>query len=175
MGSGYTLVILSPFSIRKASGGDAGAILECLRDAFETYRDSYTRDAFLDTVLTPETLRDRLATMCVFVATSQVGEIVGTVACSVVSPEEGHVRGMAVRPAWHGAGLASELLASVESELRERKCSRISLDTTAPLKRAARFYERHGYRRSGKVADFFGMELVEYVKELTTNPNRADC
>ena len=117
-------------------------------------------------MLTPETIRQRLATMCVFVATSQAGEIVGTVACNVVNSEEGHVRGMAVRPAWHGAGLASELLASVESELRDRKCSRISLDTTAPLKRATRFYEKHGYRRSGKVTDFFGMQLFEYVKEL---------
>src|SRR5258708_26057746 len=113
--------------------------------------------------------------MCVFVAASPAGEIVGTVAGSVVSAEEGHVRGMAVRPGWHGAGLASELLASVEAELRERKCSRITLDTTAPLKRATRFYERHGYRRSGRVADFFGMELVEYVKELTADPYRADC
>jgi len=28
-----------------------------------------------------------------------------------------------------------------------------------------RFYEKHGYRRSGKVSDFFGMPLVEYVKQ----------
>jgi predicted N-acetyltransferase YhbS len=157
---------LSPFSIRKASSGDADGILECLQDAFEAYRNSYTRDAFIDTVLTPETLRERLATMCVFVAASQADEIVGNVACNVVSAEEGHVRGMAVRPAWHGAGVASELLATVESELRESGCSRISLDTTAPLKRAMRFYERHGYRRSGKVTEFFGMRLFEYVKEL---------
>jgi len=29
-----------------------------------------------------------------------------------------------------------------------------------------RFYERHGYRRSGKIGDFFGMALIEYVKVL---------
>jgi hypothetical protein len=29
-----------------------------------------------------------------------------------------------------------------------------------------RFYEKHGYRRSGKVTDFFGMDLYEFVKEL---------
>lgn len=117
-------------------------------------------------MLTLETLRERMATMSVFVAARQADEIVGTVACNVVTPQEGHVRGMAVRPAWHGAGVASELLASVESELRESGCSRISLDTTAPLERAMRFYERHGYRRSGKVTEFFGMRLFEYVKGL---------
>ncbi len=29
-----------------------------------------------------------------------------------------------------------------------------------------RFYESHGYRRSGEVTDFFGMPLHEYVKDL---------
>jgi hypothetical protein len=29
-----------------------------------------------------------------------------------------------------------------------------------------RFYERHGYRRSGRISDFFGMPLIEYVKVL---------
>jgi len=34
------------------------------------------------------------------------------------------------------------------------------------LERAMRFYEKHGYRRSSKVSDFFGMPLFEYVKTL---------
>jgi hypothetical protein len=42
----------------------------------------------------------------------------------------------------------------------------VSLDTTEPLRRAMRFYERNGYQRSGKVTDFFGMTLIEYIKEL---------
>ena len=37
---------------------------------------------------------------------------------------------------------------------------------SAPLQRAIRFYERNGYRPSGRVADFFGMPLFEYVKPL---------
>jgi len=31
---------------------------------------------------------------------------------------------------------------------------------------AIRFYEKHGFRSSGKVSDFFGMPLYEYIKEL---------
>jgi hypothetical protein len=42
----------------------------------------------------------------------------------------------------------------------------VSLDTTRPLAPAIRFYEQHGYRASGRIADFFGMELLEYVKPL---------
>ncbi len=32
-----------------------------------------------------------------------------------------------------------------------------------------RFYEKHGYRRSGRITDFFGMALHEYGKELGPN------
>jgi ribosomal protein S18 acetylase RimI-like enzyme len=90
----------------------------------------------------------------------------GTVAWQVAGPAEGHLRGVAVLPAHAGTGVAEQLLTAAERALRERGCVRISLDTTEPLRRAIRFYGRHGFRRSGRVSDFFGMPLVEYVKEL---------
>jgi GNAT superfamily N-acetyltransferase len=135
--------------------------------AFEPYRTSYTPEAFTDTVLTLETVRHRLSCMHIFVAASEAGDVVGTIACSVLDADEGHLRGMAVLPEWQGRGIAEKLLQSAEAELAAQKCSRITLDTTRPLKRAMRFYERHGYRPSGKVTDFFGMPLHEYVKDLT--------
>jgi N-acetylglutamate synthase-like GNAT family acetyltransferase len=152
------------FAIRKASNADAAGILQCLAEAFEPYRESYTVAGFLDTILTPETLEQRLKSMTILVAVTHQGMVVGTVAYSVLDREEGHLRGMAVRSSWHGTGLAQQLLDRAESELRAIKCSRISLDTTAPLLRAMRFYERNGFRRSGKTGDFFGMPLFEYVK-----------
>jgi GNAT superfamily N-acetyltransferase len=155
-------------SVRRGTAADAGGILVCLQAAFEPYRDRYTPDAFRDTVLTPVTIQLRLATMAVFVAVTAPGEIVGTVGGSAISAEEGHIRGMAVLPPWQGGGLARQLLQAVESELRAQGCQRITLDTTQPLERAMRFYEKHGYRRSGKVSDFFGMPLFEYAKPLQT-------
>ena len=91
-------------------------------------------------------------------------------ACSVVGRDEGHIRGMAVRPAPHGVDVAGKLIRSVETELRNRACTRISLDATVPLQRAMRFYEKQDFRRSGRIGDFFGMELVEYLKPLSTSP-----
>src|SRR5205807_10201216 len=44
---------------RNATYEDCSAILECLRPAFAPYRESYTPEAFLDTVLSPETLAIR--------------------------------------------------------------------------------------------------------------------
>lgn len=181
---------------RADSCAHSQGILACLAEAFAPYRNSYTPEGYADTVLSPETLAHRIETMTIFVAVAGEGEIVGTIAFApsratparaggptasdspvLRSPDhpitgspdlplEGHLRGMAVRTAWQGAGVAQQLLQSAEEELRSQGCSRITLDTTLPLQRAMRFYEKHGYRRSGRQQDFFGMVLVEYSKEI---------
>ena len=153
-------------SIRKAKGEDSPGILACLREAFEEVRERYTREGFLETVLTPTTLGERLEAMSVFVAVNSQEQVVGTIASSVVSLEEGHLRGMAVLPSMRGTGIAAQLLRRAEAELAQFSCARVTLDTTEPLLRAMRFYEKHGYRRSGKTKDFFGMLLIEYQKTL---------
>jgi ribosomal protein S18 acetylase RimI-like enzyme len=71
---------------------------------------------------------------------------------------------MAVLPEFLGRGIADQLLERAEADLADENCSHISLNTTEPLHRAVSFYERHGFRRSGRVRDFFGMPLIEYVK-----------
>ena len=151
--------------IRKAHVADSPAILNCLAAAFEPYRTSYTRDAYRDTVLCAETITARLGSMQILVAVSG-DQIVGTIACAMQEAHGGHLRGMAVLPEWLGCGVAEQLLRAAEAELARRGCSRITLDTTEPLQRAMRFYERHGYRRSGRITDFFGMPLHEYAKGL---------
>ncbi len=154
------------FVIRQSTPDDAAGILACLHSAFAAYQKDYTPAAFEDTVLTRETLIERQKTMAIFVAETASGAIVGTIACGVVGGDEGHLRGMAVHPAWHGFGIAQQLLERAETELRKLRCRRITLDTTEYLKRAIRFYERNGYKPSGKVSDFFGMPLHEYRKPL---------
>jgi GNAT superfamily N-acetyltransferase len=141
-------------------------MLNCLHRAFEPYRSQYSPEAFSDTVLTADTVHLRLAAMAVFVAVTPAGEIVGTIDCGVASPEEGHIRGMAVLAEWQGCGVTAQLLQTAESDLRAQGCHRVTLDTTKPLERAMRFYKKHGYRRSGKIGDFFGMPLLEYEKPL---------
>jgi hypothetical protein len=94
-------------SVGRATGEDAPQILACLRAAFEEYRRLYTPAAFLDTVLTPETILVRLAKFFVFVAVSDSSEVVGTIACNIVNAEEGHIRGMAVLPGLRCTGIAA--------------------------------------------------------------------
>jgi len=154
------------FVIRPASVEDAAAILQCLRAAFEPYRSQYTPQAYLDTVMTLETLLQRLTAMTVLVAVDEQDNVVGTIGAAAVSSSEGHLRGMAVPPEWHGRGTAPRLLEAMEKHLLGKGCTRISLDTTEPLQGAMRFYEKNGFQRTGKVTDFFGMPLIEYVKRL---------
>jgi predicted N-acetyltransferase YhbS len=152
--------------IRVATPRDIPGILECLRRSFEPYRTEYTPDAFLDTVLTPESARERLRSMTVLVAVDRSNAILGTIAWMAVSPSEAHLRGLAVAPPHHGEGVGASLLAGALNQIRQAGHRRVTLDTTTPLEVARRFYERAGFRPSGKVSDFFGMPLIEYFLEL---------
>lgn len=102
--------------------------------------------------------------MYLFLAVAE-GQLVGTIGCQA-NGEEGHLRGMTVLPEWQGTGIAASLLEAAETELRGAGCKFVTLDTTKPLQRAIRFYQRHGFVSSGRVSDFFGMELFEYTKVL---------
>jgi GNAT superfamily N-acetyltransferase len=154
------------FAIRSATADDCEGILRCLALAFAPYREAYTPEAFLDTVLTQETVLTRMAEMSLFVAAAESGEVTGTIACKVMGGGRGHLRGMAVRPEWHGAGLSGRLLEAAEEHLRRSGCKMITLNTTEPLTRATRFYEKRGFRPTGKIGQFFGMSLFEYSKSL---------
>jgi GNAT superfamily N-acetyltransferase len=155
---------VTSFQIRNAAPDDGPAILACLAAAFAPYRNQYTPEAFADTVMDAASVQRRIREMCIFVALSEQ-KIAGTIGCKA-NGEEGHLRGMAVLPGWQGTELASSLLAAAEAELRRSGCKRVTLDTTTPLGRAIRFYQRHGFAASGRVTDFFGMELFEYTKSL---------
>jgi GNAT superfamily N-acetyltransferase len=158
--------------IRKATTSDAGDILDCLHEAFEPHRQDYTKAAFTDTTLTDQTMIERLTAMTVLVAIGPAQRCIGTLSYSNDGSGEGHLRGMAVLPSWHGRGVAAALLAAAERELADQGCDRITLDTTRPLKPAIRFYEAKGYGRTGVIRDFFGMELIEYIK-LIADPVRG--
>ena len=154
------------FTVRRATHSDADGILACLRSAFAPFESSYTAAGYEDTVLTGESLESRFVAMSLFVAANESGEVIGTIGCVPAGSGEGHLRGMAVLPEWQGTGVAEQLLERTESELRDLGCVRVTLDTTAPLARAVRFYRRNGYQPTGRVTDFFGMPLFEYAKRL---------
>lgn len=164
-GSGERTGQAPAITIRRATRADCEGILWCLHSAFEPFQSQYTPGAYSDTVLNLNTLQERLREMAVFVAMPDSGEVIGTISCNALNGE-GHLRGMAVLPSWQGRGISKGLLDRAESHLRESGCNRVTLDTTEPLKRAIRFYERNGFCATGRTVDFFGMPLFEYEKRL---------
>jgi GNAT superfamily N-acetyltransferase len=154
------------FTVRRAETDDARGIRACLLAAFDDYRDQYTVEAFADTVPDEDSLEDRRRTMWVYVAVSDNGEIIGTLAAALTDEAKAHLRGMAVLPLFQKRGVAKKLLAIVLDDLRAGGCKRVTLDTTAPLSQAMHFYEANGCQRTGRVSDLFGMELYEYARNL---------
>lgn len=149
-------------TVRTATAADLAGLLRCLRAAFAPFEAAYPRAAYEDTVPGPEALRRRLAEMTVYVALHG-DEVVGTIAWRRTG-DGAHVRGMAVLPGWQGSGVAARLLEAVEAAAAG--CRRLTLETTDPLQRAIRFYERHGFSRTGRVRDYFGIPLHELAKPL---------
>ncbi|MBD3353149.1 MAG: GNAT family N-acetyltransferase [Candidatus Lokiarchaeota archaeon] len=159
-------ILISNFSVRKATVEDASAIHEILNAAFEKYRSYYTEEGFADTILSPQGVMERLQKMELYVAVIGNEKIVGTIGWTRITDEEAHIRGMAVHPDYHGTGIATALLKRTEQEIEKAGCNYITLDTTEVLKRAQRFYQKQGYERTGKVSDFFGMPIFEFSKKL---------
>jgi ribosomal protein S18 acetylase RimI-like enzyme len=155
-----------PCTVREATPQDSTAILACLRESFEPFRHAYTPGAFTDTVLAPDALARRFLSMTILIAATPNGSIIGTISAGMAGPHEGHLRGMAVRAAWQGRGIAAQLLASAEALLQSRGCRRVTLDTTEPLARAVAFHKKNGYSPTGRVQDFYGMPLHEFAKDL---------
>jgi GNAT superfamily N-acetyltransferase len=151
--------------IRQATVQDEAAVLGILREAFAPFRHFYSDEGFFDTTLTSKSYKKRLAHSTILLAEFN-GKPAGTVACSRLCEEEGHLRGMAVLPEYQGLGIAQRLLEAAEAQIRAWGCKRVTLDTTNPLQRAIHFYEKNGYQATGRVTDFFGLSLYDYVKSL---------
>lgn len=154
-------------TIRSANLEDAAGIADCLSAAFAPYRDSYPIEAFSDTTPSVAGVQKRIREMTLLVAIDGSGRVVGTVAYRVVTPgQRGHLRSMAVLPGCLGSGLASDLIAAAEQELRALGCTLVTLNTSRRLDRAGRFYAKCGYAATGTVADYHGLPVFELAKAL---------
>ncbi|MFX0104467.1 MAG: GNAT family N-acetyltransferase [Candidatus Hodarchaeota archaeon] len=155
------------YIIRRAKKNDAKGIYEILLVAFEGYRNYYTSEGFSDTVMSENAVIERMKEMKLYVAVDQKRKIIGTIGWRKVSKKEGHIRGMAVLPEKQGKNSpATALLQAVENDARSKGCIYLTLDTTAPLKRAQNFYRKYGFKETGKTGDFFGLTIYEYAKKI---------
>ena len=75
---------------------------------------------------------------------------------------------MFVRPAWHGRGLAGALHDLLVEEARRRGFRQMILWAAEGAQQARRFYEREGWRLTGKrdPDSKFGLPIIQYQLDL---------
>lgn len=85
------------------------------------------------------------------------------------SPRERGLGAMWVAPAWRGRGVAPMLAAAVIGWARDQNCRRVGLWVPAENPRARAFYERQGFRPTGRSRPFpgaAGRSITEMRLEL---------
>jgi len=160
-----TKMLRAEVEIRRASPQDASAISELLHEAFVEFKALYSDGGFAATTPNAEQVLPRMQEGPVWVALRD-GRVLGTVAV-VIEGQAAHLRGMAVRPAARGSGLAASLLQRADTWARQQGCTQLFLSTTPFLDSAIRLYERHGFRRGRQGPhELFGTPLFTMEKNL---------
>jgi ribosomal protein S18 acetylase RimI-like enzyme len=81
------------------------------------------------------------------------GVLVGVGRLHFNSPSEAQIRYMAVEEQCRNRGVGAEILRELEKRARERGAEAVVLNARD---RAVHFYEKHGYRTTGKASSLFG-------------------
>lgn len=81
-----------------------------------------------------------------FVAYSDDGEALGCGGLRQLDDDHAEIKRMFVQPEHRGSGAATAVLARLEQFAREKKWTRLVLETGHRQPDAVRFYEREGYR-----------------------------
>lgn len=153
--------------IREAKNIDIQSIYEVLSDAFQSYRQDYTEEAYNATVISPDEIEKRMnekrTEMLVIVYHNK---IVGTATITMTRNSKLYIRSMAVRPHIQRSGIGSLLLEEIDMRARQKKCTIISLECYEPLTKAIKLYERHGFSRTGKTRSYHGITIFEMEREL---------
>lgn len=160
---------------------DAAVLASVLAEAFETYRD-WAPEGWNPLVELGDQqvwgFRERLSlpdywALIAEVDGGAVAYVVLRQGLTIAEPRQqvpgaGHIWHLFVRPAWWGTGLASRLLGEAVAEARRRKYAELSLWTPRDNARARAFYEREGWRATGRTryAPDLDFEVLEYRRSL---------
>ena len=166
--------------LRRATPADAAALTANVADGFATYLEwappGWTPPVF------DEASRVRLTAAlagpdiwCMMAL--DVGETAGHVGLALLTTEEPapapagaiYLRQMFVRGPWRGSGVAARLMGAAVAEARRRELTRMTLWTPRGALRARRFYEREGWKLTGRAHEegsSIGLPTVEYSLQL---------
>jgi ribosomal protein S18 acetylase RimI-like enzyme len=146
--------------------GDARQVYRALAQAFEPFRQFYTKKAFDATILSPDLFEERIINSEADVLVALLdGSIAGTASVKLEDTNL-YLCSMGVKPEHQKKGIGFALLAEVEADAKRKQCRTISLETYPLLTKAIALYERFGFRRTGKTRDYYGVTIFEMKKEV---------
>jgi GNAT superfamily N-acetyltransferase len=167
--------------LRRATPEDAAALTGTVADGFATFREWAPREW-----RPPEFDEASVARLAEALAGGELwcviafegGEPAGHASLDSVTTEEPapappgamYLRQMFVRARWHGSGVAAQLMAAAVEEARRRELRRIILWTPRGARRACRFYEREGWRPTGRAHEHessVGLPTIEYGRVIS--------
>ncbi len=146
--------------IRPASQGGVDAILHVInRSNAESYRGIIPAEYFKEPVLSRAELLEHLTRMMFYVY--QEGDaVVGVSALSRRDDATGELRWVYVLPEHQRKGVGTSLIEYLEKKACEMGLSEMVLFTDEKASWAIAFYEKLGYRRSGKRRLPWGFDVM---------------
>lgn len=173
-------------STRIATPDDATAIADNVADGFGSYRE-WAPSSWHPPLLAQSDiakLEARLAQDDVWCLVALDGkDVVGHVALSLLTSEDPgppppgvvNLWQLFVRRAWHGQGVATELIRAAVEQAAQRGFSTLRLWTPRGAARARRFYEREGWQLTGAVHEHSpsGLVTVEYRRSVEAAHSRT--
>ncbi|HUL72745.1 MAG TPA: GNAT family N-acetyltransferase [Vicinamibacterales bacterium] len=160
--------------VRRAVVGDEGLLrdvrLQALADAPEAFGSTYEREA----ARTIEDWRRWLAPGVTFIvedAGAPRGVVAGT--HDADDPRIVHLMAMWVHPGLRGSGAGDALVSAVVGWARSEGARVVQLRVIEQNSRARRFYERNGFRLTGRVSVRERDEALELVMERSVDTGDA--
>lgn len=162
---------LPDLTIEPATAADAGALsafaARVFQETFAPDNDPNDMQIFLRLAFTPEKQAAELADPSVVYLIATVGGTMAAYALVRIDSTNPSVRG--ARPveiqrfyvdhAWHGCGIASQLMAACVQQAQVRGGETLWLGVWERNARAIRFYEKHGFTEVGSHAFLLGTDL----------------
>jgi GNAT superfamily N-acetyltransferase len=162
-------------AVRAAAAAELDQLAQVWFDGWHDAHAAIVPEA-LTRVRTLPSFRDRLRALLPYTRT--VGATGAPLGFCVVKDDE--VYQLFVAAAARGTGVAAALLSDAESRLASAGVSTAWLACAIGNERAARFYEKSGWRRTGTVVNLaetsagaFALDVWRYEKQLTARPDQV--
>lgn len=127
--------------IRRCHDGDFGTLLQIINSAATVYHGAIPDDCWHEPYMSPQHLRDEMASGVSFVGAEIDGALAGVMGIQRVRNVE-LIRHAYVLPEYQGHGVGGVLM----SHLKSRSVRQILVGTWSAATWAIRFYQRHEFR-----------------------------